>query len=154
MRLFVSIPLPAAQRTDLSGVLAGVRTTRPDQWHLTLAFLADHRDPDGLADALARAVASHAPLALRLEGGGSFGGVVWAGVGGDLERLADLAADVRAACGSAADPKPFRAHVTVARRSDPGRLRDYRGPAWDVESIDVVHSDLREHTVLHRLPLG
>jgi 2'-5' RNA ligase len=159
VRLFVSVPLPARQRHHLLAALDGRATTRADQWHLTLAFLADHDDPEGLAEGLRRVAAGHRPFRLNVEGGGTFQGpgVLWAGVAGDLASLRRLASDVAATCGAAADLKPFRPHVTVARRGPASLLTGYQGPEWTVGSIDLVHSVLTrtaEHVVLERFSLG
>lgn len=154
MRLFVSLPLPPAQREHLLAALPG-RTTRPDQWHLTLAFLADHDDPASLANGLRGVVAQHPPFRLQVEGGGTFPGVLWAGIGGDVAALQQLARDVTSVCGR--PDKPFRPHLTVARRGSAAALAGYRGPEWTVDSIDLVHSVLgrtAEHHVLERFPLA
>jgi 2'-5' RNA ligase len=155
VRLFVSIPLPARQREHLLAALAGGRTTNPDQWHLTLAFLADRDDELALLDGLAAVAARHRPFALRIAGSGSFPGVSWAGVAGDLRALAELATDVSQACRLV--PDRYRAHVTVARRNRSLLAGSYEGPTWTVESFDLVHSVLGrpvEHRVLETFQLG
>lgn len=156
----MSVPLPARQREHLAGALEGVRTTRPDQWHVTLAFLPDHDDAERLGDRLAEVVAQHRPVRLRVEGGGTFPHVVWAGLSGDVGTLQELARGVVRACdeaGAAVDRKPFRPHVTVARHGDAERLVGYAGPAWTVEAVDLVHSVLgrsAEHRVLRQLRMS
>lgn len=67
----------------------GVRWTRPEQWHLTLAFCADVPDRalDALGEGLAAAAARRQAFTLRVAGGGAFphpsaAKVLWAGVAG------------------------------------------------------------------------
>ena len=161
MRLFVSLPLPPAVRAHLAARLAGVRTTDIAQWHLTLAFLGEVGDPTPLRPGLAAAAAAASPLRLQLRGGGSFPGVLWAAVAGDTVGLHALAADVASACRAAGVPledRPYRPHVTVARRRrDPRRLEGYEGPTWVAGGVHLVRSSLEKtarHQVLEVFPLG
>ena len=163
MRLFVSLRPPPAATGHLARALAGLRTTRVEQWHLTLAFLGEVPDAEPLRRGLAAAATTSAPLVLRLRGGGTFrgAGVLYAGVAGDLDGLHALAADVRAACrhaGLALDARPFRPHLTVARRlpPDPGVLAAYEGPSWTASELELVLSRSGrqvEHEVLDRWSL-
>lgn len=146
MRVFASVPLPAEQRGDLLRALGDRRTTRPDQWHLTLRFYGERDDAAELAEHLTEVAARHDPFVLRVEGGGTFTGVVWAGVSGDLAVLRSIAHEL--------GQRDYRPHVTVARRGTAEVLAGYLGPEWVVESLDLVVSDTRDHTVLHRAPLG
>lgn len=150
MRLFVSIPLPDEPRGHLERAIVG-RPSDPHRWHLTLAFLGD-RDDD-VVDALA--AVSAAPFELHLAGAGSFPGVEWAGVAGDVDALTSLAADVASAC--RVQQGVYRPHVTIARRGRAALPRDYVGPSWPVDSFDLVHSILGQpvqHDVLQSFPLG
>jgi len=151
MRLFVGIPLPDEQREHLLRALRGGRPTNPSRWHLTLAFLGDRDEPP--LEELLRV--TRAPFDLQLAGSGSFPGVEWAGVAGDLAALGALAADVAAAC--RVQQGVYRPHVTIARRGRAALPPDYSGPPWTVESFDLVHSVLgadAEHQVLERYRLG
>jgi RNA 2',3'-cyclic 3'-phosphodiesterase len=161
VRLFVSVPLPPPQRAHLAAALAGLRTGDVARWHLTLVFLGEQHDPAVLLPGLRRAAATADPFALRLQGGGTFPGVLWAGVGGDEPALRALQAGVEAECRAAGldvERRRFRPHVTVARRaSDPRRLHGYEGPPWQVRSIDLVRSTLGaqpRHEALETFPLG
>lgn len=159
MRLFVSVPLPAVARDHLAAALRGVRTTAPDRWHVTLAFLGEQDGADHLLPGLAAVAAGTGPFALRVDGGGTFPGVLWAGVDGDLVALGRLAEQVAGACRAAGvelDRRRYRPHVTVARRAAPALLDGYRGPPWTVRSFDLVRSRLGRqvrHDVVRRLPL-
>lgn len=156
MRLFVAVR-PSGPACAALAAAAG-RPADP-RWHVTLAFLGDRPDAEPLVTGLATAAAGHAPLALRLEGGGTFGGrVLWAGLGGQLEALAALADDVRRTL-HVGDPRPFHPHLTLARGTRlvvPAGVASHRGPRWQVREVELVRSRLGsrpEHEVLARLPL-
>lgn len=163
MRLFVSIQPPpdalAALDAELGRARAvaphGLRWTRPEQWHLTLAFLGEVPDEDvpALSAALAAAV-DDAPMSLRLAGGGCFGTrVLWVGLAGDVHALRRLAADLAAAAGATGielEEKSFRPHLTLARagrekadlRPAAAELAQIVGPVWDVEAVRLMRSRL------------
>ena len=150
MRLFVALVPPADALAELAAAVdalrstPGLRWTRPEQWHVTLAFLAevDDRTRAALVPRLERAAHRHAPLTLALAGGGRFGQVLWTRVDGDrvaLRGLADSRAGrrsaVRAADRRAALPSPPhpRARGPPGARSRPARHgpRRVRGQAVD-----------------------
>lgn len=179
--MFVAVvPSPEAVE-DLDGFLdvrrehGAFRWTLPEQWHVTLAFLADvpERCLDDLEERLGRVAARHAPRTATLAGGGAFphvgaAKVIWAGLevadagaeGGDGVGLAHLAAGCRAAAtraGATPDGQRFRAHLTLARTGRPVeatrwvRLLDgYRGPAWPLTQVELIASHLGEGP--HRRP--
>ena len=153
MRLFVGlIPTPEAT-THAAGAVDRIASTTPDmrwvpseRWHVTLAFLGEV-DPDRLPVLTAHLdelAARQEPLAgLRLEGAGTFRGVLWLGVtdpAGALwsksatgwpfpteERLGALARSVQRAMRDAHVPverRPWRAHLTIARDHNPSGLSD------------------------------
>lgn len=163
VRLFVAIDPPAdalaALDADLGPTRAvaphGLRWTRPEQWHLTLAFFGEVPDPDvpALTAALAGAVGSD-PMRLRLAGGGCFGDrVLWVGLAGDVHALRTVAESVAVAgreAGAPVEDKPFRPHLTLARagreradlRPAAAELAQVVGPMWDVASVQLVESRL------------
>ena len=136
------------------------RWSAPHRWHLTLLFLG--AVPDGcvaqLVAAGAPAVAGSPAMHLRLAGSGRFGPprrpqVAWAGLEGDLEGLAALAArltDAARALGLPVEDRPFRPHLTLGRwrprqpadGSLTDRLAGYRGPAWPVRELRLLESRL------------
>jgi 2'-5' RNA ligase len=164
--MFVAAYPPPEAVEDLEAFLeprreAGeFRWTSPDQWHLTLAFMADVSDHalDDLIDRLETAARKREPLAASIAGGGAYPGVdfakvLWAGLDvDDAEELRRLAAGSRAAAakaGSAPGGDRFRAHLTVARIGRPidatkwVRLLDsYRGPQWTLDEVALVASHL------------
>lgn len=163
VRLFVSVRPSRQAIAHLAAALSTRHTSPPEQWHITLAFLGEVSQPESLYDGMRAAAARTPPFELRLAGSGSFSGArgVWVGVGGDVDGLGALAAQVRRACRSAGVPlerRRFRPHLTVGKtgRVDPAALRQYDGPPWRVHDVELVHSVLGRtavHTVLERFAL-
>ena len=132
LRLFIAAQLPTAAPQAAAAARArlrvedpgGWRWARPEALHLTLRFLGEtptERAPAATA-AMRRAAASSPPLELALDGAGVFGGrrprVLWLGLAGDLDGLQTLAARLNLELereGWAAEPRPLRAHITLAR---------------------------------------
>ena len=170
MRLFAAV-LPSADAVthlddflDVRRDAAAFRWAGSDQFHVTLAFLAEveERRLDDLAERLARAAAKRTAFETRIAGGGAFPNaararVLWAGL--DLDEagrteLDRLAAGCRAAAnraGIAVDGQRFRPHVTLARLRVPAEVADwvklldgYTGPTWQVDRIVLVASYLGE----------
>lgn len=143
---------------------AAFRWTTSEQFHVTLAFLAEvpERRLDDLEERLGRAAAKRHAFSTRLTGGGAFPNaararVLWCGLEVDDDGRVELdrmATGARAAAGRAGievDGQRFRPHVTVARLGRPTevsswvRLLDaYAGPTWPVDRIDLVASYLGE----------
>lgn len=179
-RMFVAVVPPPEAVEDLDDFLsvrreaAAFRWTRPEQWHLTLAFMDDVPDRalDELADRLAATAARHRPFTTRVAGGGAFphpdrAKVLWAGLEGDFDALSRGTRAAANASGARVDGQRFRAHLTLARLGAPAnvsrwvRLLDgYAGPAWEVDELALVASYLGEgprrgarHEVVATLPL-
>jgi 2'-5' RNA ligase len=168
MRMFVALLPPERALEDLAGFVGprqeaepGFRWTVPEQWHVTLAFLADvpDRHLDDLLARLARAAARRTPFGVTLAGGGAFpdparAKVLFAGVETDGVELTRLATGARAAAAKAGCPVDggrFHPHVTLARTGRPVQatrwlrvLDAYRGPTWTAEEVTLVASHLGE----------
>ena len=168
MRMFVAAVPPREVLEDLEEFLsvrreaAAFRWTVPDQWHITLAVLADVPDRayDDLVERLTRAARKRHPMRATLAGGGAFPNVgrakvLWAGVElDDAEELRRLATGCRAAASKAGIEvagERFKPHVTVARTGRPVEatawvrvLDGYRGPAYDLDEISLIASHLGE----------
>ena len=126
MRTFIALDLPpdfaddaAALARRLSASMEG-RFLKRDTYHLTLAFLGDVDEAQLAAatDALEAACAGASPVPLRSDGLGKFGratdATLWLGIAAaPAARLRDelRARDVPF------DAKPFKAHLTLARRA-------------------------------------
>ena len=161
MRLFVALIPPHVVAEELATRVAPLRElapelrwNRPEQWHLTLAFLGEVGDAarGDVANRLERAARRHPPLPLSFAGGGRFGGrVLWTGVRGDGNALRRLAESVRAAARRARLPveeRPYRPHLTLARAADVElralveRLASFEGQEWVAEELHLVRSHL------------
>ena len=110
---------PARQAlAALSGLHRG-RTVHPDDLHLTLAFLGELTvSPPALLEALASASARCGPVAVVLDRAETWPGPGAACATGEVPRAAALSTalwQALAAFGYRANPRPFRAHVTLAR---------------------------------------
>ena len=149
-------------RQEAGPEMSGLRWTRPEGWHLTLAFMAKvpERSLDDLLERLGRAGRRRDPFALRLAGGGAFptpgrAKVLYTGVEGapeDLEELRRLSTGARAAAnkaGAPADGATFRPHLTLARMRRPVDatkwlrvLSTYRSREFTVTELALVQSHL------------
>ncbi|WP_438446615.1 RNA 2',3'-cyclic phosphodiesterase [Gorillibacterium sp. sgz5001074] len=132
-RLFTAVPLPAEIKKSLAEWTRAHKALYPFQkWahtedlHITLYFMGDteeERLPRIMAS-LEEAVSLHVPFKLRLSGLGTFGppaapSILWTGLEGDRDRLVSLQRDVLQALvrvGYSKEDKPFRPHITLARR--------------------------------------
>jgi 2'-5' RNA ligase len=145
VRTFIAIELPEEVRDyldrcqeRLKAAGANVKWTRPEQIHLTLAFLGNvpADELDLLAEAVREAVAGFGPLALRAGGTGQFppGGrprVVWVGVrteAGDLAGLQQAVARAAAPFAEKQEHRAYHPHLTLGRvRQGRRGRRDRRG---------------------------
>ncbi|MPZ64314.1 MAG: RNA 2',3'-cyclic phosphodiesterase [Pseudonocardiaceae bacterium] len=162
MRLFVALTPPADVVEELQARVAALRDleqdlrwSRPEQWHLTLAFLGEVSDETcgELAGQLGTAAGRHPPLTLSFGGGGRFGHrVLWTRVHGERDRLRRLANAVRAAArrsGLATEQRPYLPHLTLARAAGSADLRPlvdalapYEGRSWTADELHLMHSRL------------
>jgi len=181
VRLFLALEVPGAVRDAVDAAVGplrqrypGLRWTRPDAWHLTVAFLGEvgERVAVSLHGALEPVAGSvGGPIALRVTEPGRFGArVLWLGlsdrpegtVAGLGERLQAAAADA----GIAVDRKQVRPHLTLARGRDPdARVTQTVVAAcpvvdasWEVGEVLLVRSHLgggpARYETLAALPLG
>ncbi|MDI6100529.1 RNA 2',3'-cyclic phosphodiesterase [Actinoplanes sp. NEAU-A12] len=146
--MFVAVFPSEEARDHLRRHLPPGAARRPEKWHVTCAFLGDVPEEDtGFVERALTGVPAPGPINLRLTGGGRFGPVVWAGLGGDLERLGAFREDVRFAlveAGFPIDERPFRPHLTISYRYDrriAAALDGYAGPPWTVDEFSLVRSE-------------
>lgn len=131
MRAFVALELPdnlaadtAALSRQLSAAVKG-RFLPRGSYHLTLAFLGeiDEREAASAIDAMEAACKGLGPITLRSDGLGKFGrsqdATLWLGIASSpqLESLAARLREELSARDAPFDGKPFKAHVTLARRA-------------------------------------
>ena len=136
LRTFIAIRLPP-EIIELAGELQSrlksgglkLRWVRLQSLHLTLKFLGDIPE-SAIADlngAMQRASFGYGQLELTAQGMGVFPGikrprVLWIGVGGELEKLTRLVAELETELeqlGFAKEKRPFRGHLTLARVKRP-----------------------------------
>jgi 2'-5' RNA ligase len=125
---------------------SGGRAMRPENVHLTLAFLGN-TDP-AARPAVEAAAARVTPRAftLRIDEAGYWrhNQIAWAGAHEVPPELAALVADLRAALLEARvpfDAKPFVAHLTLIRKARPGfRMPRFVPIDWLVRDFVLVQS--------------
>ncbi|HTZ43670.1 MAG TPA: RNA 2',3'-cyclic phosphodiesterase [Jatrophihabitans sp.] len=182
MRMFVAVRPPDAVIEDLAeyveprrDVDSPLRWSRPEGWHVTLAFLPNVADRvlDELVERLTDTAATRPAFAMQLAGAGAFPNparakLLWAGVTGELGELARLAGNVRSAAGRAGthvEGGEFRPHLTLARINRPLdvtrwlRVFDlYASASWQVAEIVLFHSQLgggpARYRAVETFPLG
>jgi RNA 2',3'-cyclic 3'-phosphodiesterase len=168
MRLFAAITPPAAARAELEALAAPLRPAWPelrwtsrDAWHLTLAFLGEVEEVvlPPLRTELEQAAHGHPSLELSIRGAGAFSAaararVLWAGIHGDRQALAALAASVAAAARRAGARPPdqhrtYEPHLTLARCRVPADVRPLvqalgglAGLRWRAAEIHLIRSHL------------
>ena len=172
VRLFVALTPPAEIVDELASAIAPVRSrapelrwTRPEQWHVTVAFLGEVSADtyDELTRRLHRSAARHPPLSLTFAGGGRFGHqVLWTAVHDDRDGLRALSNSAKAAarrCGLPVEQRPHRPHLTLARAGAGADLRPlvallaaWRGLPWVAHQLQLIRSHLGaapDGTALH-----
>ena len=170
MRMFVALVPPDDAVEHLDEFLAvrrdaaDFRWSVPEQFHVTLAFLASVPDRrlDELVERLGRAASRRTPLTTSIAGGGAFPNparakVLWSGLDLDdsgrteVRRMATGARAAASKSGIEVEGHRFRAHVTVARIKRPTEvtrwvqlLHVYQGPQWRADTWTLVASHLGE----------
>lgn len=123
MRLFVALHFSPEVKGALLRVIDELRRqsvsgnfTRPENLHLTLAFIGESTDLAGARAALDEVSSGAFPMTVC--GTGRFGDLWWAGIEENpaLDALAQSVRDNLIARGFDIDTKPFRPHITLARR--------------------------------------
>lgn len=165
-----------ALQKELNETGADVRWVKPENLHLTLAFLGniatDKLNP--LTAAVQQQTEGLNPFILTVHGAGVFGrrnrpSVVWAGIK-DSPPLDELYQQVIAALGAVEIPfhnKRFRPHLTLGRFNSLSHLNDLFGILKqeqdttfgniEIRSLQLIKSELKpsgaEHAVLEKITL-
>lgn len=123
MRLFIAINFSQEIKDSLLDAIEQLRQqsfsgnfTRPENLHLTLAFIGESERLDDLRQVLDRI--DSRPIHLELGGSGHFGDLYWAGLqkAPALDRLARMLRQDLIQQGFDIDRKAFRPHITLARQ--------------------------------------
>jgi 2'-5' RNA ligase len=156
LRVFFALWPDETVRRVVAAMAKAVATTGrgrappPQNMHLTLAFVGEvaaERLP-ALQAIGAQAAAAGSPFTLRFDRLGSFrdAGIAWLGTGAAepaLQALVDGLAAGLAADGFPVERRPFRAHVTLARRcARPPVAVDVPAVVWPVEAFTLTASEL------------
>ncbi len=170
VRSFVAIELADDVREQVALIQRALRTamsipvswTNPDGIHLTLQFLGNIPEEriDDIGSALEGVAARHSRFPLTLGAPGTFPNlahprVLWIGLRGDVERLADLQRDVQETLvplGFPPEERAFHPHLTLGRVRQPAAgfntkqlesIADESPVTQPVGSISLMRSDLR-----------
>ena len=163
MRLFIALQLNSEMKKALIDLQdrmqrLGVRGnfTKPENLHLTLAFIGEYPDPEDVIDVLETIRVQ--PFQISLEGIGSFRNLWWAGLSGSDE-LKNLTKRLRrglAEAGIPYDRKKFSPHITLVRKplTRSGTIPEeilqepLRGK-MTVEHISLMRSDRGKHGMIY-----
>ena len=138
--------------------LQGIRGnyTKPENLHLTMAFIGDYGDPDHIKEIIEGI--SIAPFDISLEGMGSFGNLWWVGIK-ENDRLEVLARILRRRLAEndvPFDRKKFRPHVTLIRKPEsvmPLSPNDFagiiQGATMTVDHISLMRSDRGKNGMIY-----
>ena len=183
MRLFVALESSPELKAWAAGAIGalsplgrGLRWVAAENAHLTLAFLGEQPEDrvPALEEAMKAAAQGHPPFPLRFGGLGAFDSwkrvrVVWADVAEGREPLSALAAALSKELDARRFPvekREFRAHLTLARASEPGpqeRVHEAAvalpaAPESRAEALALMRSHLgpqgARYECLWRCPLG
>jgi RNA 2',3'-cyclic 3'-phosphodiesterase len=119
---------------------AGGRATRPDNLHMTLAYLG-RTDPERVAEAahICRSLPFN-PFGLTLDkvDWWKHNQIAWAGCRSVSTRLEHLVADLRGALDQAGfrfEPKSFFPHITLARKAQKPAATSFVPVDWEVRRV-------------------
>ncbi len=150
MRLFIAIQLDDGMKRTITETQAYLRKrrvggnyTKPENLHVTLAFIGEYNDPDRVLEVMQ--TLPFAPIPISLEGFGCFGDLYWCGLGGEaalsayVRRLRRALADA----GIPFDRKRFSPHITLIRRASFTQMPavEIPGTAMTVRTVTLMRSD-------------
>lgn len=184
IRTFVAVGLPEAARRGLSAMMRnvgsaarGIRWTRPENLHFTLAFLGEleRGGVDAVREASQEAALACKPFDLRFGGLGAFPPtgrprVIWIGLSQGADELTRLQSGLAQALvqrGFALEERAFVPHLTLGRVADDAHLADpaallgQTAPQMEAIAVDrirVMRSQLTPagavYSVLHECPFA
>lgn len=150
MRLFVAIHFSDEIRARLLDAIDALRAqavsgnfTRPENLHMTLAFVGESNETAAIRRVLDALPAGAFPLTVG--GCGRFGDLYWVGIE-KSERLQALVCALRdglRGAGVPFDEKPFKPHITIARQlvSDAPVALDFPETAMRVDRVSLMKSE-------------
>ena len=128
--------------------VCGGRAVRPENLHVTLAFLGSVED--GRIEEVERAAGEVAPRAVSLvldqPGYWKHNRIVWAGASAAPPELEELVLELRNALARSRidfDSKPFASHVTLLREArEPRAMPELEPIRWEVDGFALLRSQL------------
>ncbi len=186
VRTFLALEIPENIRLQIGRIqdrlkkaLGGIRWVRPEGMHLTLKFFGDVSVADitTIENTVRIRTDRAASMTFSLGAPGAFPSalrprVLWLGIEGDTDRLAELQQCIEADLDAAGFPKekrPFTPHLTLGRVKSPGEkifgidtiMKGMGGPgihSFHVGELILFKSDLKPtgalYTKLARFPFG
>ncbi|MBW2557621.1 MAG: RNA 2',3'-cyclic phosphodiesterase [Deltaproteobacteria bacterium] len=186
IRTFLAMELPPDIKDLIEGlkerlrpVLKGIRWTRPEGMHLTLKFFGDvfQNDVARISEVVGRNVRDVAPMGLNVGLPGGFPSlkkprVLWLGIGGDVQKLLALQAEIERnleKCGFSGEKRAFKPHLTLGRARSRGGIisgtedviTETGEPCthrFDARELILFESELKPdgavHTKLATFPFG
>ncbi len=164
MRLFIGIPLPpnlAARVSELlSASLPALRRVKPENFHLTLAFLGQTPDErlGDVTDAAREAAAAVSPFTLAFDRAGQFPErgrprVVWLGLADGADSVLELGEGLYAGLrrrGLHFEDRPQSPHLTLARVAEDASAAEAKtvGAALDDLTIGSLRFEVSEIAVM------
>ena len=144
MRLFIAIQFNLEIKTALLSMQEKLKSanirgnyTKPENLHLTLAFIGEYGDPDYVLETLEQV--RFKPFELSPDGVGSFGKLWWAGLSASVE-LHNTAAQIWHLLADADIPfdrKKFSPHITLIREPSKPTM-----PAIEVPAASMVVNEI------------
>lgn len=150
MRLFIAIQFSEEVRHTLLSQIDALKAqatagnfTRPENLHLTLAFIGESDRAGELRQIIDRCACP--PFELAISGGGRFGSLYWVGVEKNpaLRALGEnLQAALRAE-GFAIEERAFKPHITIARQLETNKPVSIDAPrtAMAVSRVSLMKSE-------------
>jgi len=150
MRLFIAVHFSDEIRKNLLDAVSCLRAqaapanfTRPENLHLTLAFIGETNDAAKVRRVMDAVPVEQFPLTVG--GAGRFGDIWWAGVDKNpsLQKLADALRDGLLEAGFDMDRRAFKPHITLARKlvSDVPVQLDIPRATMTVDRISLMKSE-------------
>lgn len=161
MRLFIAIKLNGRMKKQVREVQESFRRqgvggnyTAEENLHITLAFIGEYGDPDGVLEAMENA--DFQPFSIIMDRVGCFDDLWWTGFA-DSEELNSLAGKVRrvlADAGVPYDRKKFKAHTTFLRKAEYGRhsqtiQADPEPVSMSVDRISLMRSSRGKNGMIY-----
>ena len=158
MRLFIAIKLSEEMISSLTDYENEMRTagvkgnfTRPENIHITLAFIGEYGDPDNVLDMMERTEFN--PFTICLDKVGDFGELFWAGIS-DSAELTNYVKRLRkglADAGIPFDRKKFSPHITLVRKPVYKNWHYDRAPKGSmiVDRISLMNSERGKNGMIY-----